>query len=150
MSLGEPCGEERLLEDLDELLYRQIPPSQIEDGDPAVAAFCPTKDPAKDANMLSIDLSSLSTAEEAYDRRGPEKSEGTWAVTVGEAAHRDEDPEKHVGLNSYRQVACGNPAHGFIDFRGLPRKTKTAKAAVLRSRALDRKRIHPPLEDAQS
>jgi hypothetical protein len=71
---------ERRLDDADELLYRQVHPQWIVDGEPSSQAFKPTK---KDEGMLSIALGSQTTAEDAFLHHTQVlklASGGTWAL----------------------------------------------------------------------
>ena len=74
-----------MLDDPEELLFRQVPPSWVDDGEPTSQAFRPTK---KDEGELSVALGSLTTPEGAYVHHTlvlKLQSAGTWAVTVAEA-----------------------------------------------------------------
>jgi hypothetical protein len=124
------------LETRDEQLYRQVHPSWVADGVPSSLAFRPTP---KDEGMLSIALASKIAPEDAYLHHTKDlgfASEGTWAVTVGEAAA--------AGRGSFAQPLPDSPAHGFIDFRGLSRKHAEVAAKVLLARARERGRLYPP------
>ncbi len=127
-----------LLEAEDEQLYRQVHPSWVADGVPSSLAFKPT---SKDEGMLSIALASKTTPKDAYLHHTKDlglTSEGTWAVTVGEAAA--------AGRASFAQPLPDSPAHGFIDFRGLSRKHAEVAAKILLARARERGRLHPPTD----
>jgi hypothetical protein len=126
----------RQLDDPDELLYRQVHPQWIVDGEPSSQAFKPTK---KDAGMLSIALGSKTTAEDAWLQHTQVlmlASGGTWAVTVGDVAE--------VDLSSYAQPLDENAAHGFIDFRGLGRGAAESKAKLLLAKTRARGCMHQP------
>jgi hypothetical protein len=60
---GDSQTAERRLDDADELLYRQVHPQWIVDGEPSSQAFKPTR---KDEGMLSIALGHKTTAEDAF------------------------------------------------------------------------------------
>lgn len=127
--------EHRLLGDGDELLYRQVHPAWVVNGEPSSQAFRPT---AKDEGRLSITLGSNASAEEAFQHHTQTlsmKSSGSWAVSVGEA--------KEVELNSFHEPLPESPDHGFIDFRGLSRKPTETKAKVLKGLAVARGCLHP-------
>lgn len=71
------------LEDEDELMFRQIHPSFVHDGQPSSQPFCPTP---KDEQKLSLDRSALLSADKsytAYIARG-QVSAGVYGLTVGE------------------------------------------------------------------
>jgi hypothetical protein len=126
----------RRLDHPEELLYRQVHPHWIVDGQPSSQAFKPTK---KDEGMLSVALGSKATAEEAFFLHTVGQrlaSAGTWAVTVGEVVA--------VELSSYEQPLENNPAHGFIDFRGLGRGATESKAKLLLAKARARGDVYRP------
>jgi hypothetical protein len=123
------------LTDSDELLFRQVHPSWVDDGVPTSQAFTPTP---KDEGELSIARGSLTTSDAAFKHYTTvEKlaSAGTWAVTVGEA--------NGAGLESFDDDRPELLAHGFVDFRGLGRKEAKRKAMVLAARARERGRMFP-------
>jgi hypothetical protein len=134
-SVSAPNGDERLLDDQSELLYRQVPPAWVDDGIPSSQAFAPTR---KDAGMLSIARGTKTTAEGAYLHHTEVlglRSSGTWAITVGEA--------NAVGLKSFSQPSDKSPAHGFVDFRELGRRPAEAKGKLLLANARARGRLYP-------
>jgi hypothetical protein len=119
-----------------ELLYRQVHPTWIDDGQPSSQAFRPTK---KDEGMLSVALASLTTAEGAFYCHTQVlglASGGTWGVSVGEASALE--------LDCLPDPTEADPAHGVVDFSGLGRKAAEAKARVLRAKALARGCLHQP------
>lgn len=124
------------LDDPDEYLWRQVHPSWVgDDGHPSSQAFKPTP---KDQGMLSIGVGGKISAEGAYvhhTQKLGHKSQGSWAVTSGEA--------RAVALDCYEQPLDDTPHHGFVDFRGLPRKASEANAKVLLASARDRGRVYP-------
>lgn len=126
---------ERRLDESDELLYRQVHPKWLDDGEPSSQAFRPTK---KDEGMLSVGLGNKTTAENAFLHHTQTlglSSHGTWAVTVGEAATAE--------LSSFEQPLEGDPAHGFIDFRALGRRATEARAKLLLAKARARGCLYP-------
>jgi hypothetical protein len=130
-----PDTRVQLLTDLDEVLFRQVHPSWLDNGEPTSQAFAPTP---KDEGRLSIAQGSLTSAENAYKHYTTVQrleSAGTWAVTVGEAAA--------VELESFDDHEDDPPAHGFIDFGGLSRRAAKRKAMVLAGQARQRGRLYP-------
>jgi hypothetical protein len=123
-------------------LYRQIHPDLFKNGSPTSVNFRPGAD---DAGKLSIDRSSVWSARQAYEHFvecRQKASAGTWGFTVDEVASSElfafPDP-----LPAERLVP-ENPAHAFVDFRGLvERKEIEAVARELKRAALDRGRLHP-------
>ncbi len=127
---------ERRLDDSDEVLYRQVHPQWIADGEPSSQAFKPTK---KDEGMLSIAVGTKTTAEKAFLHHAQVlklASGGTWAVTVGEVAA--------VELSSFEQPLENSRAHGFIDFRAHGRRAMESKAKLLVAKARDRGCMYQP------
>lgn len=140
MTDGRDASEEDLTEwsltDSEELLYRQVHPSWVQDGVPSSQAFRPTK---KDAGMLSIALGSKTTPEGVFNHHTQVlklQSAGTWAVTVAEVAG--------AGLSSYEQPRDDSPDHGFIDFRELGRGQTERSAKLLLANARERGCLHCP------
>lgn len=132
--------EDELLDDVDELLHRQVHPSFMQKGRVSSQAFRPTP---KDENQLSISRGSMTTAEEAYTEEKELESVGVWSVTVGEC--------QTVELKAFHQPVnepIPDPAHGFIDFRGVgnkPKEKKTKRLAAM-ARARGCQYVPPPEE----
>lgn len=127
---------EQSLTDSEELLYRQVHPSWVQDGVPSSQAFRPTK---KDAGMLSIALGSKTTPDGAFNHHTKAlklQSAGTWGVTVAEVTD--------AGLNSFEQPRDDSPDHGFIDFRELGRGQTERSAKLLLANARERGCLHSP------
>ena len=124
------------LDDPYELLFRQVHPNWIVDGVPSSQAFNPTK---KDEGKLSVALESKTDAEGAY-RHHVEvlglASVGTWAITVGEA-----DEAQRA---SFPEPLKNDPAHGFVDFRGLTRGAAEKASKILLARANVRGCLYSP------
>jgi hypothetical protein len=130
-----PATNRTRLTDPDELLFRQVHPSWLDDDVPTSQAFTPT---AKDDGELSIARGSLITAEAAYEHYTTVQkfaSAGIWAVTVGES--------NGAGLESFDDARPGVAAHGFIDFRGLSKKEAKRRGVLLAARARARSRLYP-------
>lgn len=131
----QPATDRTRLTDPDEVLYRQVHPTWVQDGVPTSQAFTPTP---KDEGELSIARGSLNTAEAAYKHYTTVQkfeSAGTWAVTVGEA--------NGAGLESFDDARPDLLAHGFIDFRGLSKNAAKKKGVLLAARARVRGRLYP-------
>jgi hypothetical protein len=124
------------------VLYRQVHPKLFKNGQPTSVNFRPG---GQDAGKVSVDRSSIWTAEQAY-RQYVEHlrnaSVGAWGFTVDEVicsgtkAWPDPLPAEPTGVPA-------NPAHAFVDFRGLERKDIEAAAQLLKRAALDRGRLYP-------
>ncbi len=111
-------------------LYRQINPNFIQEGRVSGQAFTPTR---KDLSLLSVDQSSLTTAEASFElfTTGLNlRSAGIYGVTVGEASG--------VGLDSYSNPLPSNPAHAVVDFRNLSNGQTQNKGSKLAAIARDK------------
>jgi hypothetical protein len=132
-------AEPERLTDETELLFRQVHPNWLKDGQPSSQAFKPTP---KDEGKLSTARGTKTTAEDAFlhhtDKLGLQ-SAGTWAVTVEE-----------IGANPVPLAAYGDPvtdpvpdpAHAFIEYPDDRKRIET-KAKILRAKAGGRGRLHP-------
>lgn len=122
-----------LLENLDEELYRQVHPNLIgDDGLPSSGAFTPS---SNDAGELSVARSALTTPQDAYELHTTGynlESAGTWAVTAREVidAGRSSFADPLEGDEATGQPS--DPAHAFIDFRGLGRNPARRVALALK------------------
>lgn len=131
------------LDDLDELLFRQVHPSFIRDGRPSSQAFRPTP---KDNGELSMSRDSLTTAEDAFRLHTEQrrlKSAGTWAVSVGEA--REELLLSYPDPVPSSQGQVPDPAHAFIDFVPFSNNQREAKGVRLQRKAVARLRLYPAI-----
>jgi hypothetical protein len=140
-------GDRTPLDDGDELLLRQVHPSFVRDGRPSGQAFKPTK---KDQGMLSVARSSVSSPADAFHLHTAVlglPSQGTWGISVSECQRHQLKAFPDPLTSPPEKVA--DPAHAFIDFRGLSNGRTESKATQLRNDALVRGRLHPP-GDAQS
>lgn len=127
------------LTDRSELLYRQVHPSWLKDGQPSSQAFKPTP---KDDGKLSTARSALTTAEDAYLHHTGAlelQSAGTWAVTVGEV---EAEPVPLAAYGDPVDEPVPDPAHAYIKYPG-DRKVIETKAKLLRAKAGERGRLHP-------
>ena len=129
------------IEALDELMFRQIHPSFVEDdGVPSSQPFRPTE---KDNNKLSVDRSSVHAVDAAYDLFVAEghQSAGVYGLTVGEFSAEQipcfEDPIPAT------PASMGNDAHAVADYtvHSLSQQRKVAKR--LKQAAVKRGRLHP-------
>ena len=125
------------LTDAGELLLRQVHPTFVDEGGRITSqAFTPT---GNHDGALSVARGSLVSAQEAteFHRTTGRKSEGTWAVTVGEAHLQGtkcvEDPS---GPSNVEQ------AHALICFSGSTNERKKV-GQVLARFARDRGRLFP-------
>lgn len=137
-----PISQASLLPASNELLTRQVHPSQMTEGRPSSRSFTPT---AKDAGLLSADRESLLQPREAYERYLQRKqlteAGGTWGVSIQEFAS--------LGLQSYSDPIPDNSAHVLVDFTsaGDEKKQQTVgKLAYAKAKA--RGRLYPPTDSA--
>lgn len=132
-------AEPERLTDKAELLFRQVHPNWLNDGQPSSQAFKPT---LKDEGKLSTARAAKTTPEAAFvhhtDTLGLQ-SAGTWAVSV------EEIEATPVPLEAYGDPVTEptvDPAHAFIEYPD-DRKLVETKAKILRAKARDRGRLHP-------
>lgn len=133
---------EALLDDEDELLWRQVNPQFVQDGVPTSQAFRLSTD---DRGRLSTARASKQTAAGAYDfhtRVGGLASAGTWAVSLAEVTEAGSRAVDDTASESPPPSPVP-PGHTYIDLRpytgGVPRRI----ASVLSARAKTRGRQHP-------
>lgn len=122
----------------DELLFRQVHPSFIQDERPSSQAFKPTP---KDEKQLSVARGALTDPVNAYDLHVQAKglaSAGTWAVTVGEA-----QVESLPSFPDPLTAPIADPAHALVDFTACSRSQMDAKGSRLAAKARERGRLHP-------
>jgi hypothetical protein len=114
------------------LLYHQVHPTFTKDGVPSMRGFQPN---TNDGGQLSIDRSTLSTPQEAYDRYTAlgKQSAGTWGFETKVVIN--------AGASAYQQELPDNPAHGYVDFKEMDLR---ALAAILRHDAVVRGCLHTP------
>lgn len=133
----DPAAE--LLTDGAELLYRQVHPSWIKDGQPSSQAFKPT---TKDEGRLSTARAAKITAEAAFIHHTGTlglASAGSWAVTVGEVGA---DPVPLQAFADPVEEPKPDPAHAYIAYPE-DRKAIDIKAKLLKVKAHQRGCLHP-------
>ncbi len=133
-----PVDSQSRLPTSDELLMRQVHPSQITEGRPSSRCFTPT---GTDKGHLSADRESLLTPKEAYERYLQRKQllegGGTWGVSVAEF--------EQLGLLSYSDPLPDNASHALVDFTSAgDEKKQLTKGKLAYAKAIERKRLHPP------
>jgi hypothetical protein len=128
------------LTDAAEIVFRQIHPNCMHEGEPSSDRFRPSE---KDANKLSVDRSALVTAEQAhtlYTRNG-NASAAVFGLSVAEFA-ADEvgcygDPIKAT------ETLAANPAHALADYSAHTPKQQKLIAKKLKRAAVARGQLHP-------
>lgn len=140
-SNSPPAPRGLLLQQADEMLYRQVNPTWLREGRITSQVFNPFP---KDKGLLSVTREQMTTAEATYrlfTGRGL-LSAGVVAVKVEEcsqtALEAYHDPEDKVGIE--------DPAHSVIDFRTLINMDKERKrrAQVLADKAKQRGFVYRP------
>lgn len=142
----ELADGEQLMNETEELIYRQIAPHMlVDDGKVASTAFGPN---SSDDNMPSYSRSTVVTAQQARDwhtDNAVSPSLGVWGVTVGEVIASG----RYAVDDSRCPVPAGGkraPGHCFIDFRGLAKAQRKELRARLHMHAMERGEI--PTEPA--
>lgn len=137
-----PINDQSRLTASDELLTRQVHPSQITEGRPSSRLFTPTD---RDAGHLSADRESLLSPRDAYEsylqRKKLIEAGGTWGVSIQEFVS--------LGLSSYADPIPDNAAHVLVDFTsaGDAKKQQTV-GKLAYAKAKERGRLHPPPDSA--
>ena len=122
-------------EDENELLLRQVHPNFIVESRISSQAFLPT---AKDDKKLSVNRSSMVSAQEAFDLHTKVKklqSIGVWGVTVGEIHAMDSLLIEYDPIEAPVQ----DRSHSLINFSKLSSESRIkATAKQLAAKARDR------------
>ena len=130
------------IQEPEELLFRQIHPSQLQSGVVSSATFLPTPD---DEEQLSVDRSSLTTAKGSFElfTGNGLASVAVCGVTVGEFGK--EGLPCHPDPLPATESLKANPAHAYADYSGTTGTNKRKKLAQrLRTVAADRGLLHTP------
>lgn len=124
------------IDDPDEVQFRQVNPSWMEEDGPSRQAFIPMR---KDDGKLSLDRSASTTAKQAYDdfRSLELNSDGVFGITPCDC---EEDPNP---IECFESPLESNPHHSHADFNGLSKSQKKAKSQELRRKAIARGKLHP-------
>lgn len=133
------------LTDQTEILFRQIHPTFIENGEPSSQPFKPTE---KDRNLLSVDRSSMVSAERShvgYTAAGMSSS-AVYGLTVGEFGTEkivcNSDPVDDGDLK--------NAAHSVADYSAHTASQQKNVAKRLKRKAIERGCLHPASNEALS
>ncbi len=129
------------LTDEAEIVFRQIHPNCMHDGEPSSDRFRPSE---KDANMLSVDRSALVSAEQShtlYTANG-NASAAVFGLSVAEFAGDSvtcfENPVEAT------PATVANPAHALADYSAHTLKQQKLIAKKLKRAAVARGQLHPP------
>ncbi len=132
---------EYLVEDVDEVVLRQVHPSLLHDGEPASRALHPTE---TDAGRMSVRRHALGP-EEAHRSHTEDlglRSAGTWGLAVQECL----DVLTRVVDDSDAPDAPA--AHAFVDFRSLTVMQTRAASKRLKAKAVERGPLYVAPADA--
>ena len=124
----------------EEVLFRQIHPNCIQDGEPASDRFKPQPN---DNGFMSVDRSSLTSAaasQELYIRTG-RQSAAVYGVTVGE--FKDESVECSGDPLVENETTLANDAHALADYTTREEKDWRLISKRLTQKAKARGRLHP-------
>lgn len=129
-----------LLIDQHEILFRQIHPEFMQNGEPSSQPFCPS---AKDESKLSVDRSALTTAARSLElfRENGHASCAVYGLQVKEFLDEEitcySDPIlASVGI-------LGNLAHAVADYSAHSKAQQKLKAKRLKIRAIARGQSFP-------
>ena len=124
------------IDDPDEVQFRQVNPSWMEEGEPSRLAFIPTR---KDAGKLSLDRSASTTAKQSYDdfRALGLNSDGVFGLKPGEC---EASPNS---VECFASPLKSNPHHSHAEFNKLSKSQQKAKSHELRRKATRRGKLHP-------
>lgn len=131
------------LTDATEVLFRQIHPDLMQDGEPASSGFRPKE---SDENQLSVDRNSITTAEAShalYTGNGF-ASVAVYGVTVGEFGECGVSCESDALIATPPMAA--NPAHALASFDGYGTSKQKTLAKRIKKYAIARGVLHPKLE----
>ena len=128
------------LTDEAEILFRQIHPNHMSNGNPSSDRFRPTPN---DAGKLSVDRSAIVSAAESYHNyiNNGRASAAVFGVSVGECLEEQlpsfEDPIEESATSK------ANPAHAVIDFGAFSGKDCRVIGRRLQLKASARGQLHP-------
>jgi hypothetical protein len=128
-----------------ELIWRQVHPNFIVNGEVTRQAFGPS---SGDAGQMSVDRSSIVTAEEAHQfftAVAKRQSAGSWAVSTTEVQESGSRTVSDVERSRLSDAPPMSPGHAYIDFRSLDRSGQRIASSALLLAAIERGRQHPPV-----
>ncbi|MCK0510023.1 hypothetical protein [Aromatoleum buckelii] len=123
-----------------EVLFRQIHPNFLENGEPSSDRFRPSE---KDLNKLSVDRSALTTAAQShglYTSNG-RASAAVFGLSVGE--FESEMISCHSDPVVGTDTAVENPAHALADYSAHTSQKQKLIAKKLKRLAVARGCLHP-------
>lgn len=129
------------LTDAEEILFRQIHPNFIDNGEPSSDRFRPSE---RDRNMLSVDRSSMTSAalsHALYTGNGL-ASAAVFGLSVQE--FRSETITCVPDPIPASDGKAPNPAHALADYSAHEAKSQKVIAKKLKRLAVARGQLHPP------
>ena len=135
------------LDDNDEILFRQIHPSFIQDGEVSSQPFAPTSQAfaptPKDDGFLSVDRSSMTSASDSHRlfTSNGHSSSAVYGVTVGEFS-AEEIPCIAAPIKA-SETQAANDAHALANYNPHTPNQQKNKAKRLKQKAIARGRLHP-------
>lgn len=133
------------LTDEAEVLFRQIHPDLMQDGEPASSSFRPKE---SDKNKLSVDRSALTTAAAAFDlfTSNGYTSVAVYGVSIAEfttcAIPCEADPLPAT------EEKKANPAHALANFEEFGVSKQKTLAKRIKRAAIARGILHPKADDS--
>lgn len=133
------------LTDETEVLFRQIHPDLMQDGEPASSSFRPKE---SDKNKLSVDRGALTTAAAAFDlfTSNGYTSVAVYGVSIAEftmcAIPCEADPLPAT------EEKKANPAHALANFEEFGGSKQKTLAKRIKQAAIARGILHPKADDA--
>ena len=132
------------LTNAEEVLFRQIHPQFIENGEPASHSFMPQ---SSDEGLMSVDRGSLTSAADShalYVSTGRE-SAAVYGVTVSEFKGEDEQKSITCVADPLAATATSpaNPAHALADYSPYSKSRWKVIAKRLKLKAVARGKLHP-------
>jgi hypothetical protein len=128
------------IDDPQEVQFRQVNPSWVDEGHPTRQAFSPS---TKDYGCLSLDRSISITAKQSFENFTALglKSEAVYGIAASEFGEEPNPIECHA--SPIEEDVYINPHHSHADFNGLSKGQRKAKITELRRVALSRGKLHP-------
>jgi hypothetical protein len=128
------------LDDIDEILLRQIHPNFFQHGQPSSEPFLPS---TRDEGNLSVDRSALTSASDAFQLyvANGNGSCAVYGISVGEFAAENLECFSDPVSASADRVA--NPAHAIVSYSRMTRSQQKNIAKRLKIKAITRGILYP-------
>jgi hypothetical protein len=128
------------IDDPEEVQFRQVHPSWVDEGHPTRQAFSPS---TKDNGCLSLDRSIGITARQSYENFTALglKSEAVYGIASGEFGAEPNPIECYA--SPIEEDDHTNLHHSHADFNELNKGQRKTKITELRRVALNRGKLHP-------